>query len=152
MLAVAIFFGSFVLMGVEALAIRVDIEDGGRELVSTWLNPYVAVADAAAFPYDDLTGVFEGSDLPTPMDPLRLLVSLRQGVNAFDGDEEIREGAVLGVRAHTGMDSHHPDLWGDHRPVSVESRPPGDSSAGVAGAADTRPGLRCLLLSRSSVW
>lgn len=101
-LAVAIFFGSFVLMGVEALAIRVDIEDDGRELVSTWLNPYVAVADAAAFPYDDLTGVFEGSDLPTPMDPIRLLVSLRQGETFFDGDEEIREGAVLGVRRIPG--------------------------------------------------
>ncbi len=94
-LAVAIFFGSFVLMGVEALAVRVDIEDDGRELVSTWLNPYVAVADAAAFPYDDLTGFFEGPDLPTPMDPLRLLVSLRQG-------ENLQEGATFGVKRVPG--------------------------------------------------
>ncbi len=99
-LAVAIFFGSFVLMGVEALVIRVDIEDDGRELVSTWLNPYVAVADAAAFPYDDLAGVFEGADLPTPMDPIRLLVSLRQGENVFEGDEI--EEAVFGVRRIPG--------------------------------------------------
>ncbi len=95
MLAVAIFFGSFVLMGVEALAIRVDIEDNGRELVSTWLNPYVAVADAVAFPYDDLTGFFEGPDLPTPMDPLKALVALRQG-----GDLE--DGASLGLRRIPG--------------------------------------------------
>lgn len=94
-LAVAIFFGSFVLMGVEALVIRVDVEDEGRELVSTWLNPYVAVADAAAFPYDDLTGFFEGPDVPTPMDPLRLLVSLRQG-------DDLQEGATFGVKRIPG--------------------------------------------------
>ncbi|MDE0233716.1 MAG: hypothetical protein OXM62_01770, partial [bacterium] len=99
-LAVAIFFGSFVLMGVEALVVRVDIEDDGRELVSTWLNPYVAVADAAAFPYDDLVGFFEGPDIPTPMDPIRLLVSLRQGENAFQGDEI--EEAVFGVKRIPG--------------------------------------------------
>ena len=50
LLAVAMFFGSFVLMGVEALVFRVDMEDGGRELASTWINPYVAMADAVAFP------------------------------------------------------------------------------------------------------
>lgn len=94
-LAVAIFFGSFVLMGVEALVIRVDIEDNGRELVSTWLNPYVAVADAVAFPYDDLTGFFEGPDLPTPMDPLEALVALRQGGDLVDG-------ASLGLRRIPG--------------------------------------------------
>lgn len=99
-LAVAIFFGSFVLMGVEALVIRVDIEDDGRELVSTWLNPYVAVADAAAFPYDDLVGFFEGPDVPTPMDPIRLLVSLRQGENVFEGDEI--DEPVFGVRRLPG--------------------------------------------------
>ena len=97
-LAVAIFFGSFVLMGVEALVVRVDIEEDGRELVSTWINPYVAMADAVAFPYDDLSGLFNGgNELPTPLDPLMLLVSLRQGGDAFDGDE-IPQGAVLGTR------------------------------------------------------
>ena len=94
-LAVAIFFGSFVLMGVEALVISVDIEDNGRELVSTWLNPYVAVADAVAFPYDDLTGFFEGPDLPTPMDPLEALVALRQG-------DDLEDGASLGLRRIPG--------------------------------------------------
>ena len=94
-LAVAIFFGSFVLMGVEALVISVDIEDNGRELVSTWLNPYVAVADAVAFPYDDLTGFFEGPDLPTPMDPLKALVALRQG-------DDLEDGASLGLRRIPG--------------------------------------------------
>ncbi len=94
-LAVAIFFGSFVLMGVEALVISVDIEDNGRELVSTWLNPYVAVADAVAFPYDDLTGFFEGPDLPTPMDPLEALVALRQG-------DDLEDGALLGLRRIPG--------------------------------------------------
>ena len=100
-LAVAIFFGSFVLMGVEALVISVDIEDNGRELVSTWLNPYVAVADAVAFPYDDLTGFFEGPDLPTPMFPLEALVALRQGDDAFQGDE-LEGGALLGLRRIPG--------------------------------------------------
>lgn len=99
-LAVAIFFGSFVLMGVEALVIRIDIEDDGRELVSTWLNPYVAVADAAAFPYDDLTGIFTTPNFPTPLDPLKALVSLRQGENVFDGDE--LDEAVFGVRRIPG--------------------------------------------------
>ncbi len=94
-LAVAIFFGSFVLMGVEALVISADIEDNGRELVSTWLNPYVAVADAVAFPYDDLTGFFEGPDLPTPMDPLEALVALRQG-------DDLEDGASLGLRRIPG--------------------------------------------------
>ena len=94
-LAVAIFFGSFVLMGVEALVISVDIEDNGRELVSTWLNPYVAVADAVAFPYDDLTVFFEGPDLPTPMDPLEALVALRQG-------DDLEDGASLGLRRIPG--------------------------------------------------
>ena len=94
-LAVAIFFGSFVLMGVEALVISVDIEDNGRELVSTWLNPYVAVADAVAFPYDDLTGFFEGPDLPTPMFPLEALVALRQG-------DDLEDGASLGLRRIPG--------------------------------------------------
>ena len=94
-LAVAIFFGSFVLMGVEALVISVDIEDNGRELVSTWLNPYVAVADAVAFPYDDLTGFFEGPDLPTPMDPLEALVALRQG-------DDLEDGASLELRRIPG--------------------------------------------------
>ena len=95
LLAVAIFFGSFVLMGVEALAIRVDIEDNGRELVSTWLNPYVAMADAVAFPYDEIPGFFDGSELPTPMDPLMALVSLRQG-------EGQTEGGLLGFRRFPG--------------------------------------------------
>lgn len=85
LVAVAIFFGSFVLMGVEALAIRVDIEDNGRELVSTWLNPYVAMADAVAFPYEEIPGFFDGAELPTPMDPLMALVSLRQGEDQVDG-------------------------------------------------------------------
>lgn len=85
LLAVAIFFGSFVLMGVEALVIRVDIEDNGRELVSTWVNPYVAMADAVHFPYDDLSDFFDGPDIPTPMVPLEALVSLRQGQNPPDG-------------------------------------------------------------------
>lgn len=83
LLAVAIFFGSFVLMGVEALVFRVDIEDTGRELVSTWINPYVAVADAVAFPYDDMTGIFQGGE-PTPMEPFNALVSLRQS-DGLDG-------------------------------------------------------------------
>lgn len=85
LLAVVIFFGSFVLMGVEALVFRVDMEDGGRELVSTWVNPYVAMADAVAFPYDDLTSMFEVADVPTPMDPFRALVILRQGEDRPDG-------------------------------------------------------------------
>lgn len=84
LLAVAIFFGSFVLMGVEALVLRVDIEDNGRELVSTWINPYVAIADAVAFPYDDMTGIFQG-DEPTPMEPFKALVALRQGGDGLDG-------------------------------------------------------------------
>ncbi len=83
-LAVAIFFGSFVLMGVEALVIRTDIEDNGRELVSTWVNPYVAMADAVSFPYDDLTGLFDGFEIPTPMDPFQALVILRQGEERDD--------------------------------------------------------------------
>jgi ABC-type transport system involved in multi-copper enzyme maturation permease subunit len=83
LLAVAIFFGSFVLMGVEALVFRVDMGDNGRELVSTWINPYVAVADAVAFPYDDMTGIFQG-DEPTPMEPFKALVALRQG-ESLDG-------------------------------------------------------------------
>lgn len=83
-LAVALFFGSFVLMGVEALFIRVDIEDNGRELVSTWINPYVAMADAVSFPYDDLEGLFEDIEIPTPMDPFRALVNLRQGNDSDD--------------------------------------------------------------------
>ena len=83
-LAVALFFGSFVLMGVEALVLRVDIEDNGRELVSTWINPYVAMADAVTFPYDDVAGLFEGGEVPTPMDPFKLLVNLRQEQGSDD--------------------------------------------------------------------
>lgn len=100
LLAVAIFFGSFVLMGVEALVIGVDIEDDGRELVSTWINPYVAMADAVAFPYDDLTGIFAG-DEPTPMEPFKALVALRQGGGVLGGDEE-PDGALSGVRRIPG--------------------------------------------------
>ena len=85
LLAVAIFFGSFVLMGVEALIFNVDIESDGRELVSTWVNPYVAMADAVEFPYEDMTGFFEGTEIPTPMDPFVALVSVRQGENPADG-------------------------------------------------------------------
>ena len=95
LLAVAIFFGSFVLMGVEALVISEDIEDDGRELVSTWINPYVAMADAVAFPYDDLTGLFTGFEIPTPMDPFVALVSLRQG-------EDPGDGGLLGFRRIPG--------------------------------------------------
>jgi len=94
-LAVAMFFGSFVLMGVEALVLRVDIEDSGRELVSTWINPYVAMADAVTFPYDDLEGLFEGGDVPTPMDPFKLLVGLRQ-------DQGSDNGGLLGFRRIPG--------------------------------------------------
>ena len=79
LVAVAIFFGSFVMMGVEALIFGEDIEEDGRELVSTWVNPYVALADALAFPYDDEAGFFDGASLPTPMDPFKALAMLRQG-------------------------------------------------------------------------
>lgn len=95
LLAVAIFFGSFVLMGVEALVFQDDIEDEGRELVSTWVNPYVAMADAVAFPYDDLSGFFENAEIPTPMDPFKALVMLRQG-------EQRDDGGVLGFRRVPG--------------------------------------------------
>ncbi len=95
LLAVAIFLGSFVMMGVEALAIRDDIDDDGRELVSTWFNPYVALADAVTFPYDDSADFFEGANLPTPLEPFELLVMLRQGDN-------LAEEGFLGFRRIPG--------------------------------------------------
>lgn len=81
LMAVAIFFGSFVMMGVEALVIRADIDDGGRELVSTWVNPYVAMADAVVFPYQDQIQFFESGEFPGPFAPFEALVFLRQGEN-----------------------------------------------------------------------
>ncbi|MCQ3804903.1 MAG: hypothetical protein OXC98_13370 [bacterium] len=95
LLAVAIFFGSFVLMGVEALVIRDDVEDDGRELVSTWINPYVAMADAVYFPYDGLEGFFDTPEIPTPMFPFEALVSLRQG-------DDLPDGGLLGFRRIPG--------------------------------------------------
>ena len=89
------FWGSFVMMGVEALAIPDDIDDDGRELVSTWFNPYVALADAVTFPYDDSADFFEGANLPTPLEPFELLVMLRQGDN-------LAEEGFLGFRRIPG--------------------------------------------------
>ena len=88
MMAAVLVFGTLALSAAEVLLVGPDdlgstryergiARDGGRELYSAWLNPYVGLVDASS---DVLT--FGGEVVGSPYQPFRQILVKRQGYSA----------------------------------------------------------------------
>ncbi len=169
--AAALVFGGFALVAAEVVLLAPDDtgrtrysqglpRDDGRELYSSWVNPYLGLVDASS---EVLR--FGGEIVPSPYQPFRSVLIKRQGFAAADADMlydpfarfggGVAEGAFLEDRAvaqvgdladaarpHRGG----PDPWrhlvagarvpgAGHRARPVAVEPAGDGAAASTASA-----------------
>ena len=89
--------------------------DGGREVVSMWANPYLALTSAVIEPLDPQDGANTFFGGGTPFDPARIFLIARQTGESFGFiEQEIffdEFGLVEDFAAQDGPELPRPSLW-----------------------------------------